>query len=301
MTGWTKLFSSIVTSSVWCEDNATLRVWIAMLATADAEGIVEGSIPGFANLARVTVDEMRLAVEKLSGPDSDSRTPDHEGRRIEVFPGGWHILNYQAYREKAQAKEGSRAPAMRRYRARKRAKAEAGNALPAHVTRYPEERGEKRDTETDSPKESSAVVVAVPAPPAQTGADDTALRYLACFNAVFGRRLSMTPKIRERVRTRLHGGYRPWQLVALPVMVDAQGVPPDMKRTLGADVPLRDGRHPRTGENGTTYGATDWLERALGRLDQTVLDSRLAEIAKAFGVLEPLMAANVGIRQDTGL
>jgi hypothetical protein len=74
-----------------------------------------------------------------------------------------------------------------------------------------------------------------------------------------------------------------------------------MRRTLAAEVLLRDGKHPRTGENGRTYGATDWLERALGRMDQTVLDARQVEIAKAFGVLEPLVAAGVGIRQDSGL
>ncbi len=120
MTGWTKLFSSIVTSSVWCEPHATVRVWVAMLATKDADGVVEGSIPGFANLARVTIDEMRAAVATLSAPDPDSRTPDHQGRRIEVISGGWKILNHAAYRERGQAKEGSRAPYMRAYRARKR-------------------------------------------------------------------------------------------------------------------------------------------------------------------------------------
>ena len=30
MAGYSKLFSSIVTSSIWCEDNITLRVWIAI-------------------------------------------------------------------------------------------------------------------------------------------------------------------------------------------------------------------------------------------------------------------------------
>jgi hypothetical protein len=120
VTGWTKLFSGIVTSSVWCEDHVTLRVWVAMLATADADGVVEGSVPGFANLARVTVAEMKAAITKLSSPDPDSRTPDHEGRRIEAIDGGWRVLNYKRYREKAQEKEGSRAPYYRTYRRRKR-------------------------------------------------------------------------------------------------------------------------------------------------------------------------------------
>jgi hypothetical protein len=119
--GWAKLFGSIVTSSVWTEDDATLRVWIAMLATADSEGIVEGSVPGFASLARVSVEQMENALEKLTAPDPYSRTPDHEGRRLEVVEGGWLILNYAKYRQQAQAKEGSRAPYYRSYRTRKRA------------------------------------------------------------------------------------------------------------------------------------------------------------------------------------
>jgi hypothetical protein len=129
MSGWTKLFSSIVTSSIWIEDDATLRVWIAMLAMADAEGLVEGSIPGFASMARVSTEQMRAAIATLSSPDPDSRTPDHEGRRIETIEGGWRILNYHAYRERPQTKDGSKAPAMRAYRARQRAL--QGNQLQA--------------------------------------------------------------------------------------------------------------------------------------------------------------------------
>ena len=120
MSGFTKLFSSIVTSSIWVEDDVILRVWIALLATADSEGRVEGSVPGFANLARVSPEQMRTAIELLSSPDPDSRTPDHEGRRIEAIEGGWQILNYSAYRERGQGKEGSRAPYMRDYRRKKK-------------------------------------------------------------------------------------------------------------------------------------------------------------------------------------
>lgn len=123
LAGYSRLFAAIVTSSVWVEDDATRIVWIAMLATCDKDGLVQGSISGFANLARVTVEQMRVAVERLSALDPDSRTPDHEGRRIEAFEGGWRILNYAKYREVAQAKEGSNAPAMRAYRKRKREEA----------------------------------------------------------------------------------------------------------------------------------------------------------------------------------
>lgn len=129
LAGWTKLFSSIVTSSIWCEDDKTFRVWVALLALSDQEGIVEGSVPGLANLCRLQPAEMRAALEKLASPDPDSRSPEFEGRRIEKIEGGWRLLNYEKYRQKAVAGEGSRAPYYRAYRARKRAeqfKDEAG-------------------------------------------------------------------------------------------------------------------------------------------------------------------------------
>jgi hypothetical protein len=168
--GWTKLFASLVTSSVWCEDDATVRVWIAMLATADSEGLVEGSVPGFANLARVSVDQMRAAIARLSGPDPDSRTPDHEGRRIEAAPGGWRILNYHSYRDRPQAKEGSRAPYMRAYRQKHLAGGVTCNTetvtrdTEGNVTRDTEGRGQSTENGTTPP--SAREAPAMPAPPA---------------------------------------------------------------------------------------------------------------------------------------
>ena len=122
MAGFVKVFASILTSTIWGEDHATVRVWIAMLASADSDGMVEGSVPGFARIANVTVGEMEHALEVLSRPDPHSRTKDHEGRRIQEFEGGWQILNHAKYREQAQAKEGSRAPYMRDWRRRQREK-----------------------------------------------------------------------------------------------------------------------------------------------------------------------------------
>ena len=98
--GFTKLFASIVTSSVWCEDHPTVRVWIGMLALANANGVVEGSIPGLANVCRITIQECQKAIDLFSSPDPFSRNPADDGRRIEACPGGWVILNYQVYREK---------------------------------------------------------------------------------------------------------------------------------------------------------------------------------------------------------
>ncbi len=100
MSGYTKLFGSIVGSTVWREALPTKVVWITMLAMSDEDGVVEGSIPGLAHLAGVTIDECEEALRILEGPDKYSRTPDHEGRRVEVIDGGWLILNRAKYRDK---------------------------------------------------------------------------------------------------------------------------------------------------------------------------------------------------------
>ncbi len=114
--GFTKLFSSIITSTIWMEDNPTRIVWVGLLALANANGVIEGSIPGLANVCRVSTDESRRAIEIFLNPDPYSRNADNDGRRIVPHPGGWQILNYKAYRDRGQDKDGSRADYFRRYR-----------------------------------------------------------------------------------------------------------------------------------------------------------------------------------------
>ena len=95
---FTKLFSSITASTVWCEPSDTRVVWITMLAMADRRGRVWASIPGLAKDAAVSVDACRVAIEKFLSPDPDSRTKVADGRRIEPIDGGWRLMNHAKYR-----------------------------------------------------------------------------------------------------------------------------------------------------------------------------------------------------------
>lgn len=123
-------------------------------------------------------------------------------------------------------------------------------------------------------------------------------QYVGVFNAVFSRALGVSPEVARRIKARLRDGYRPWQLIALPIMVDAQpALAADMRRGLNPLMLLRDGKSQKTGADGKTWGATDWLEREIGRLDRTVLSPRLADIAKQANVLEQLMACGAAVRQ----
>lgn len=98
MHGFTKLFGTLITSTIWREDDKTRVVWITMLAMADKWGVVPASVPGLAAVANVETEDCRAALVRLSSPDADSRTKEREGRRIEEVDGGWRILNYAKYR-----------------------------------------------------------------------------------------------------------------------------------------------------------------------------------------------------------
>jgi hypothetical protein len=122
--GYTKLFGSIVASTIWREDDKTRIVWITLLALSDKDGYVAGSIPGLADLARVSIAECEQALEKLQQADKYSRSPEHDGRRLEVVEGGWLILNRAKYRDGGwdQDKIERHREANRRYYQRRRNK-----------------------------------------------------------------------------------------------------------------------------------------------------------------------------------
>ena len=105
LAGYTKLFSSIVTSTLWLENDHTRLVFVTMLALADKNGEVAASLPGLAHLAHVPVEACRSSIERLLSPDPDSRTQDFEGRRIVAVDGGWRLLNHSKYRAKMNADE----------------------------------------------------------------------------------------------------------------------------------------------------------------------------------------------------
>jgi len=98
--GYSPLFATIVTSSIWSYDHATRIVWITLLAMADANNYVAASVPGLARLANVSMDEVERAIKILSEPDPHSRTERNQGRRIGKADGGWIILNRDMYKAK---------------------------------------------------------------------------------------------------------------------------------------------------------------------------------------------------------
>jgi hypothetical protein len=158
MAGYTKLFSTIVSSTIWREPAHVRLVWITMLALSDQYGIVEASIPGLADMARVSREDCEHALGVLSSPDPDSRTKEFEGRRIEVTDGGWRLVNHRKYREKMREsdRKAKRAAYMRDYRDRNQSRNQ--NVTPGDTDVTPRDTI-RRDTDQirpDLPSEPSS-------------------------------------------------------------------------------------------------------------------------------------------------
>ncbi len=120
--GFTKIFESLLDSTVWQESKETKLVWVTMLLMKNRLHVVEASIPGLAKRAGVTVAECEQALVKFREPDPYSRTKDHGGRRIEDVDGGWKVLNGDAYKMKMGPEErrAYQAAWMKEYRRRKK-------------------------------------------------------------------------------------------------------------------------------------------------------------------------------------
>jgi len=109
---YNKLFTKILDSSIWLEDDSTRLIWLTVLAVMDQDGFAQfASVANLAHRARVPLEAAQKAVERLEGPDLDSSDPDNGGRRIERIGGGWLVLNAEKYREivtRAVAREKTR-------------------------------------------------------------------------------------------------------------------------------------------------------------------------------------------------
>ena len=176
MPNYTKLFNSIVTSTIWTEDDKTRIVWITMLAMSDQNGEVHASIPGLARVAGVTLEDCELAIGKLLSPDPYSRTPDNQGRRIAPIDGGWELLNHRKYRMMASKEDEKRSNAIRqeRFRSRHASVTDSNGPITHHNGRITEIRDiadteVKVDSDSDSDSEKKKKTTPKPSPAALDG------------------------------------------------------------------------------------------------------------------------------------
>lgn len=217
MTGYTKLFSSILMSSIWEESNETRLVWVTMLALADQFGHVDGTVKSLARVARVSVEDCQKALDCFLSPDPYDRSGVDDGRRIVAENGGWTLVNHAAYRQKMSIDE-RRARDRERKRA-KRTPVSAGRPQDSANVRdvsHTEAEADQKQIRTDQKQEkksggSGALMM-------------SALDYEKSlrFNAYVGARLQVPHKLHRDFSALLGGDHPDAVLRAWYAEIDAE-------------------------------------------------------------------------------
>lgn len=146
---FTKLQRSIVTSSIWLQDMETRLVWITLLALCDRDGIVRASPKQLTHQARVSQEGCEKAIELLQSPDEDSRSMEHEGRRIKRVEGGFLVLNYDRILQEGAREERRGYNRAKKAEERAKKKANGGTIRPEHVNGNKIKLAPKNERQTD--------------------------------------------------------------------------------------------------------------------------------------------------------
>lgn len=103
--GYTPVFDSIYSGTLygrWPE----AAVWASLLPLLDQRGELDLSYEAISGMTGWPLDLLRVGIEQLMEPDPNSRSKEHEGRRlIPLEPGrawGWKAVNHWRYRDKAR-------------------------------------------------------------------------------------------------------------------------------------------------------------------------------------------------------
>jgi hypothetical protein len=103
LSGYTPVFDSVFQGSL-CGKYPDLPVWLVLLAMQQRGGIIDAHPSYIATVSGIPQADIEAAIVRFCLPDPSSRTPDHDGRRLEPLPDrgfGWRVLNHEKYRRKA--------------------------------------------------------------------------------------------------------------------------------------------------------------------------------------------------------
>ncbi len=115
------VFAKIVDSSLWCEDDYVIKIFITMLVKKDRDNVCRGSAFNIAQWSRKREEEVIKALKILSSPDKRRlERQAFDGRRIQRMEDGWLILNAAFYQEEMRKanRRSYQALKQREYRAR---------------------------------------------------------------------------------------------------------------------------------------------------------------------------------------
>lgn len=103
--GYTPAFDTIYTGTLYGRWPAA-PVWASLLPLLNRHGEIDMSIEAICGMTGWPRDLLEEGIRQLMEPDPHSRTPGHNGVRLEPLvqgrPWGWRAVNHPVYREKAR-------------------------------------------------------------------------------------------------------------------------------------------------------------------------------------------------------
>jgi len=96
-----KIFDSIYDGTL-AEDWRALVTFQQFIVLCDADGMVDMTPQSISRRTGIPIEHIKAGIEVLEKTDKYSRTPDEDGKRIELIdehrPWGWHIVNHEKYK-----------------------------------------------------------------------------------------------------------------------------------------------------------------------------------------------------------
>lgn len=190
-----KIFTNIYEGTLYGKWEA-LVTFQQLIVLCDADGIVDMTPHAIAARTSIPLEIIQKGLDTLGSPDPFSRTPDQEGRRIELIdahrPWGWHIVNHKKYQQMQDAE-------MIRHQTRERVrKHRETKQLALCVVTVTDSNGQKRHTDTDTPTDTKIK--------SNVGLKPNALEILNFLNEKTGKRYQPVPANIEMIVARLKDG-----------------------------------------------------------------------------------------------
>lgn len=170
---YAKIFDDIFDSTL-ANDPMTRHIFMDLLVLADLNGVVDMTPSAIARRINLPIDTVLSALSALSAPDTQSRSPKADGRRIVLLDEhrdwGWQIVNFKD--RHAMRDSNARREANKRYQRERRERNKACQH-PVSTCQHPSAPSAHTDIDTDIDTDKEDLSVSrtkeSPKPPSFTG------------------------------------------------------------------------------------------------------------------------------------
>lgn len=203
-----KIFDSIYDGTL-AEDWRALITFQQFIVLCDADGMIDMTPQAISRRTGIPIEHIKAGIDILEKADKYSRTPDENGKRIELIdehrPWGWHIVNHEKYKNIKDA-ETIRAQTRERVR-RHREKKKNVTEKTLHDVTVTQGNAQKRHTDIDTHINTNKNTDTKPSVPQATHAAEINEVFEFWKTTLNHPRSNLDDKRKALIRKRLKSGY----------------------------------------------------------------------------------------------